>query len=299
MPATRRRPGPGGTVPDVARAPDRLGFFRSLPLPSRTEGIVITVLFVVTALALGVAAWQASNRTPPVFTPAENAAVSAGATSSAPGELESTPPGPAGTPVLAFYGDRYVAETEQGGAGRAGWPAIVSERIGAEGTEPHAVPDAGYVAVSDFSGDTFLTLAQRLPEPDADVTVVFGSRNDLEATPAQITTAATRTIEAIREAAPQTRLLVIGPVWPDADVPRALLPARDAVRQAAAAAGVTFVDPLALRWFVDDRGLIGEDLISPNDEGHAYLADQIEPFVRDLLEDVDARVPSGTASNTP
>jgi hypothetical protein len=67
------------------------------------------------------------------------------------------------------------------------------------------------------------------------------------------------------------------------------------VRQAAAAAGVTFVDPLALRWFLDDRGLIGEDLASPNDEGHAYLADQIEPFVRELLRTAEV----GAATPTP
>lgn len=270
----------------MARQADRPGFFKSLPLPSRTEGIVIAVLLLVTAIAVGVAAWVASNRTPPEFDPPANA----GATERSTPPAGTTAPrstAPAETsdaPVLAFYGDWYTAGTQQGGLGAAGWPAIVSERLGAEGTQPHALTDAGYVATSSFGDATFVTLAEQLPEPDADVTVVFGSRNDYRATPAQITAAATRTFEIIRAAAPQTRLLVIGPAWTDAAVPAELPPVRDAVRQAAAAADVTFIDPLVGRWFFDDVGLIGRDLISPTDAGHAYLADLIEPLIRDLLE---------------
>ncbi|WP_097193852.1 SGNH/GDSL hydrolase family protein [Blastococcus aggregatus] len=269
----------------MARQPDRPGFFSGLPLPSRTEGIVIAVLLLLTAIAVGIAAWVASNRTPPEFEPPANAAATerttppAGTTaprSSAPAESSDAP-------VLAFYGDRFTAGTQQGGLGPAGWPAIVTERLGAESTEPHALTDAGYVATSSFGDATFVSLAELRPEPDADVTVVFGSRNDYEATPAQITAAATRTFEIIRAAAPQTRLLVIGPAWTDAAVPSELPPVRDAVREAAAAADVPFIDPLVGRWFFDGVGLIGRDAISPTDAGHAYLADLIEPLVRDLL----------------
>ncbi|SDF58416.1 Lysophospholipase L1 [Blastococcus fimeti] len=288
--ARRRVRGPGGTVPDVARQPDRPGFFRSLPLPSRTEGIVIAVLLLLTAIAVGVAAWVASNRTPPEFDPPANAGATERATPSASttAPRSTDPSDPSDAPVLAFYGDWYTAGTQQGGLGPAGWPAIVGERLGARSTEPHALTDAGYVATSSFGDATFVSLAELQPEPDADVTVVFGSRNDYRATPAQITAAATRTFELIRAAAPQTRLLVIGPAWTDAAVPAELPPVRDAVRSAAAAADVTFIDPLVGRWFFDGVGLIGRDLISPTDPGHAYLADLIEPLVRDLLENAPA-----------
>ncbi|MGY2126952.1 SGNH/GDSL hydrolase family protein [Blastococcus sp. SYSU DS0617] len=277
----------------MARAPDRPGFFRSLPLPSRTEGIVIGVLLLVAAIAVGLSAWHASNRTPPEFDPPANANANAGATAS-PSAGPSTS---SEAPVLAFYGDLYTAGTPQGGLGPAGWPAILSERLDAEPTEPHALPDAGYVATSELGGFTFATLAERQPEPDADVTIVFGSRNDYQAGPAQITAAARRTFDIIRANAPDTELLVIGPAWTDAAVPPELPPVRDALLQAAVAASVRFVDPLAERWFFDDLGLIGTDLVSPTDAGHVYLADQIEPYVRDLLDDPAAA--STTTTGTP
>lgn len=261
-----------------------------MPLPSRTEGLVIAVLLFLTAAGVGLAAWYASNRTTPEFEAPANAGASE---TTSPAE-----PSSAGSPVLAFYGDRYTGGTPLGGLGAAGWPSIVSERLGAEATEPHALPDAGYVAASSLGGLTFESLVTEDPEPDADVTIVFGSRNDFQASPQEITAAATRTVELIRATAPETELLVIGPAWTDAAVPPELPPVRDAVRQAALAAGVTFVDPLAERWFFDDIGLIGPDLVSPTDAGHAYLADQIEPFVRDLLAGSAATTSAGAASPT-
>lgn len=281
----------------MARAPDGPGFFARLPLPSRTEGLVILVVLLVTAIAVGASAWYAGNRTPPAFDPPADAGSSAEATAgpTAGTTARTTAPTTERAPVLAVYGDWYVSGTDQGGVGPAGWPAIVSQRIGAEATVPHAAPAAGYVAES-ATGDTFLTLAQNTPEPTADVTIVFGSRNDYLSTPAEITAAATRTFETIRATAPQTELLVIGPAWTDAAVPPELLPVRDAVQQAAAAAGATFVDPIAERWFFDDTGLISTDLISPTDAGHVYLADRIEPVVRQLLAEAPDLDPATAAT---
>ena len=267
---------PGGTVRLVARDPGRPGFFRSLPLPSRTEGAVIAAVLVITALFVGGSAWYASNRATPVFEPPTKAS------RSDPSAAEST----AHAPVLAVYGDGYVSGTSQGGVGPAGWPAIFSARVGAEPTTVHAVPGAGYVAEAPTTGDTFGTLAQQGPEPTADVTIVFGSRNDYFAAPDAVYAAATRTFTTIRAAAPNTRLLVIGPAWTDAAVPGQLPRVRDAVARAAADAQATFVDPLADRWFVGLPQLIGTDVVNPTDAGHVYLADRIEPAVRQVLATV-------------
>jgi lysophospholipase L1-like esterase len=277
--------------------PGQPGFLRSLPLPSRREGLVLLVVLLVTGIAVGAAALYASTRTVPAYDPPEDADASVPPTSST--TTVTTPPSPtARNPVLAFYGDWYVSGTDQGGRGPAGWPAIVSERIGAEGLVPHAAPDAGYVAASAATGDTFLSLAESDPEPAADVTIVFGGRNDYRAGPAEITAAAIRTFETIRAAAPQTQLLVIGPAWTDAVVPPELPPIRNAVQEAAAAAGATFVDPLAEGWLFDDPELLGADGISPSDAGHAYLADRIEPVVRQLLADVPGIDPAVAAAPT-
>lgn len=249
---------------------------------------MILVVLAVTALVVGASAWYASNRTPPAFDPPDEAAVSTAPTTAPPDR----------TPVLAFYGDWFVSGTDEGGLGPAGWPAIVSERVGAKGTPPHAVADAGYVADSAITADTFVTLAENSPERDADVTIVFGGRNDYLAEPAEITAAATRTFQAIRAAAPETQLLVIGPAWSDAAVPEEIPPIRDAVQQAAVGAGATFVDPLTERWFFDDLGLFGADVISPTDAGHLYLADRIEPVVRQLLSTAPGAEASETAAPT-
>jgi hypothetical protein len=287
-PVSERRQEPDGTVRLVVRDPGRRRFFHSLPLPSRTEGAVIAAVLLIAALSVGGAAWYASNRTAPVFEPPPSAP------RSTPGDAVE-----ARAPVLAFYGDWYVSGTSQGGIGPAGWPAIVSQRIGAEGTAPHAVTDAGYVATSATAADTFVTLAVNNPEPRADVTIVFGSRNDYEVGAAEITAAATRTFDAIRAAAPQTQLLVIGPAWTDPAVPPELPPVRDAVQRAAEVAGATFIDPLADRWFFDEPSLISTDAISPSDTGHAYLADRIEPVVRQLLTDAPGIELPGEATSTP
>ncbi|TKJ23142.1 SGNH/GDSL hydrolase family protein [Blastococcus sp. CCUG 61487] len=253
-------------------------------MPSRTEGLVVLAILLVMAIAVGVSAWVASNRTPPSFDPPAAAA-------------QDSPEEPADRPVLAFYGDFLTSGTEYGGLGPAGWPALVSERLDAVSTPLHAVPEAGYVAGAT-TGSAFPALVERFPEPDADVTIVFGSRNDYVASPQQITAAATRTIEAILAAAPDTQVVVIGPAWTDVVVPPELPRVRDAVQLAAYVAGATWVDPLSERWFFDDAGLIATDAISPTDAGHVFMADQIEPVLRALLEGDAGATAGSTAGPT-
>ena len=74
-------------------------------------------------------------------------------------------------------------------------------------------------------------------------------------------------------------ILVIGPPWPTAEVPQTVLQVRDIVGAAASAAGATFVDPIAERWFVGRPDLIGADGVHPNDAGHAYIANMIAPLI--------------------
>jgi lysophospholipase L1-like esterase len=251
--------------------------------------LVIAAVLLITAVFVGGSAWYASNRGAPDFDPP------AEAQRTDAGTAEPTPH----APVLAFYGDGYVSGTSQGGVGAAGWPAIVSARVGAEPTPVHAVPGAGYVAQAPTTGDNFATLAQQAPEPTADVTIVFGSRNDYFAPPDAVYAGAVQTLTTIRAAAPNTRLLVIGPAWTDAAVPIQLPRVRDAVRRAAVDAQATFVDPLADGWFVGSPQLIGADVVNPTDEGHVYLADRIEPALRQLLADVPGAEPTGSAAAAP
>ncbi|MGY1698684.1 SGNH/GDSL hydrolase family protein [Geodermatophilus sp. SYSU D00766] len=193
----------------------------------------------------------------------------------------ATSPEPASTPVLAVYGDGYAAGNPSGGLGPAGWPAQVAASVGAE-LSLHAVARAGYAALG-VTGEDLPAVVRANPVPDAAVTVLFGSRNDGDESTPAVEANASAAIAAVRQQAPDTVLLVVGPVWSDGDVPAGVVAARDAVRSAAEAAGAEFVDPVAEGWFADVTGLIATDGVSPTDQGHAYLAERIAPAVEAAL----------------
>jgi hypothetical protein len=196
-----------------------------------------------------------------------------------PGRETTSPPAPASptadavNPVLAVYGDGYSAGSTFGGLGPAGWPSLVAQQIGAE-LRLNAVPKAGY-ASRGTSGQTFQDIARSSPVPHATITVVFGSRNDLGMGASTVRESARATYDAIRASAPSTTLVVVGPAWSEAAVVAELFTLRDAVRDAAEAAGAVFVDPLEDRWFDQPTGLIASDGVSPTDEGHSFLASRI------------------------
>lgn len=198
----------------------------------------------------------------------------------------AAPTRPRGTPVLAVYGDGYAAGNSSGGLGPAGWPARVASSAGAQ-LSLHAVPRAGYASVG-ATGQDLLQAVQATPVPDATVTVLFGSRNDAGEPVAAVQRNAAAAMAAVRDQAPGTTLLVIGPVWDDGSIPAGVVAARDAVRAAAEAAGVPFVDPLAEGWFARQSNLIAADGVSPTDAGHEYLAGLITPLVAAALEESPA-----------
>jgi hypothetical protein len=109
--------------------------------------------------------------------------------------------------------------------------------------------------------------------------VFFGSRNDQNVDPAQLSILAYGTFALARRIAPSATLLVIGPPWPTADPPAEILRARDALQYQAGVAGATFIDPIAQSWFVGQPELIAADGVHPTDAGHEYLADQIAPLL--------------------
>ena len=136
---------------------------------------------------------------------------------------------------------------------------------------------------SRAADETFLDQVRGAPEPDADVVVVFGSRNDKFLPAAEVKSQAVAVFDAVRAQSPSADLVVIGPAWDDDVPPNELFLARDAVASAAADAGALFVDPLAEEWLLDRPELIGLDGVHPNDAGHAYLAGLIEPSLREVL----------------
>jgi lysophospholipase L1-like esterase len=201
--------------------------------------------------------------------------------------LASSPTTPAAkptavpVPVLAVYGDGYSRGSDLGGQGPAGWPALVAEQLGAQ-LSLDAVSRTGYVSTGT-SGQDFAGLVAASPVPDAAVTVIFGSRNDLGQAPTAVGQRAAETFSLIRQTSPSTRLVVVGPTWSDADVPAEISAERDAVKAAAEQAGATFVDPLEDGWFRSPSGLIASDGVSPTDAGHQFIASALAPPLSNAL----------------
>lgn len=183
---------------------------------------------------------------------------------------------------VAVIGDSYTTGGDLGGLGPNGWTARawkglaqyripITADVGAEG-------GAGY-GTRGNRGSVFEDLTARTVKPDDVLVVFFGSRNDQNVDPARLSILAYGTFGLARRIAPSATFLVIGPPWPTADPPAAIVRIRDALQYQANVAGATFIDPIAEGWFVGQPGLIGADGVHPTDAGHQYMADKIVPLI--------------------
>lgn len=249
---------------------------RGLERPPRW-GIAVLVVLVIGNIALLTHLFLRPAATDP-YVPSSRASTVATPPVAPPADPRSTSDIPEEPAVLAVYGDGYTTGSAQGGQGSQGWPALVAEELGME-VRLGAASMAGYDSIG-VTGETFPQLVAANPVPDADVVVVFGSRNDQGSSPASVEAAAAQTMASARAAAPGAQLLIIGPAWSNAAPPSDLAELSTAVQRAALAAGATYVDPLAEGWFSEPGTLIASDGISPTDAGHAYLAELIAPRVQ-------------------
>ena len=197
-----------------------------------------------------------------------------------------TPP-PSPAIQVAIIGDSYTRGSEMGGKGAQGWPTLAMAELSRRGVniEPAVGADfgSGYVK-RGAKGTVFADQIPMVVKRDDRLVVLFGSLNDGSVPRPELSEPVQRTLAETRVAAPQARLLVIGPPWVGADPPSKVLGVRDVVKCQAEAFGATFVDPIAEGWFVDHPELIGSDGVHPTDAGHQYLADKIAPLIAQQLQ---------------
>src|SRR6202040_1835070 len=183
---------------------------------------------------------------------------------------------------IAVVGDSYTTGGDLGGLGSKGWTSNAWRLLAQQGipvtADVAAEGGAGYGTRGDH-GSVFEDLTADAVKPSDALVVYFGSRNDQEVDPTQLSILAWGTFQLARRTAPSARFLVIGPPWPTADPPDAVLRIRDALKYQAGVAGATFIDPIAAGWFLGKPGLIGKDGIHPTDAGHAYMAEKIAPLI--------------------
>lgn len=187
---------------------------------------------------------------------------------------------------VAIIGDSYTTGGEEGGLGANGWTTHAWQSLAGHGVpttfDVAAQGGSGYGARGDH-GDVFEDLTARAVRPDDVLVVFYGSRNDQAANPILLPAMVYSTFQLARKDAPRARFLVIGPPWPTADPPPAVLRIRDTLAYQARLAGAAFIDPIALGWFVGRPDLIGTDGVHPTDAGHAYMADKIAPLIAAAL----------------
>lgn len=183
---------------------------------------------------------------------------------------------------VAVIGDSYTAGSTEGGNGPNAWTQLAWQLLAKRGVQVDAdvaaEGGAGY-GQPGTQGSIFEDLAARAVHGNDALVVFFGSRNDQPVEPKKLAGMAGDTFKLARYAAPDAKFLVIGPPWPTATPPPAVLAIRDSLRAQAAATGMTFVDPIAENWFVGRPDLIGADGVHPNDAGHAYMAERIAPLI--------------------
>lgn len=192
--------------------------------------------------------------------------------------------GPAELPgeQIVVVGDSYTTGPNDSADDPGVWPAMVWQTLRGEGydIDPTVSGEggAGY-ARRGYQDSVFADKAKAIRR-STDLMVFFGSANDIDAPVGDVPGAVRSTLEQAQRAAPDAKLLVIGPAWPQPDPPPEVWQVRDIVRDEATALGATFVDPLEQRWLWDDPALIGADGIHPNRAGQEYLAGKIAPLIR-------------------
>lgn len=183
---------------------------------------------------------------------------------------------------IAVIGDSYTTGSDEGGRDAKGWPTQAWQILASQGiattADVGAEGGAGY-GTRGNRGGLFEDLTAATVKPDDTLVVFFGSRNDQGVEPAQLSILVYGTFQLARRIAPTAQFLVIGPPWPTADVPPAVLRIRDILKYQADLAGAAFEDPIAARWFVDRPELIGRDGVHPTDAGHTYMAEKIAPLI--------------------
>jgi acyl-CoA thioesterase-1 len=138
------------------------------------------------------------------------------------------------------------------------------------------VGGTGYTTPSAAGGDTYPDRADKVSR-DSDYVVISGGVNDATsytADPSKFTTAVKDTLDKAAAAAPQAKLIVVGPFWPYDEKAPSIGAMNKIVKSAADDHDAVFIDALQAGWMSDpavaDNML--PDHLHPNQKGYDALA---------------------------
>jgi lysophospholipase L1-like esterase len=174
----------------------------------------------------------------------------------------------------AFIGDSVAA-----GAGASTpskrWATLLSTANGwTEINVAHA--QTGYLRAGSKAPCTadscpnFATAATAAVQAGVDLVIITGGANDLGEDPATAAASVAATLTTLRTGLPNAQIVVVNPWWDMRQNNPALATYTEAIKAAAAAAGVTYADTgQPLTGHVDR---VTPDGLQANDTGHAFIA---------------------------
>ncbi|HEX5589123.1 MAG TPA: SGNH/GDSL hydrolase family protein [Candidatus Limnocylindrales bacterium] len=181
--------------------------------------------------------------------------------------------------LAVFLGDSYTSGYRGVGEGANGWPARVGSSFGWQ-VRNLAVPGIGFVNPG-WTGQPIRTLVDDAIAARPSIVVVAGGHNDLKYGTARVADAADAVLDRLRGALPNALLVVVGPIWHEADVPDTILALRNHLRTKAGRIGALFIDPIAGGWFTGaNRQYIGADGVHPTNAGHRHIATKVLTILR-------------------
>ncbi|WIB25443.1 SGNH/GDSL hydrolase family protein [Curtobacterium sp. MCSS17_015] len=219
---------------------------------------IIVVLVAIMAIMMVVLATQHVNDSKPA----------AGAEASPVPTLTSAPH-QLGDKV-AFIGDSYTGGTGATDKSKA-FPQVLADKEGWRFTIV-ACGGGGYVNPGNCGSAYQDHLAEAL-DAKPSIVIISGGRNDTTFPAEQVRANAATTLQRVKDALPDAKIYVTSPVWDDDAPSTKLAGVQDAVKSAAEAADVDYLDigePLH-----GHPELLSADSVHPNDDGHAAIATAI------------------------
>ena len=170
---------------------------------------------------------------------------------------------------VAIMGDSFTRGV--GASDGVGYATTIGQQL-CWNTQIDGQSSTGYANPGPAGSKPYTDRAASVAESQAPLIIVQGSTND--AGRPGIEQAATATFETLKRESPQSKIVAVGPTAPPSVDRVQVMADRDAVRSAAARAGVTFIDPIALGWLADPT-LYGPDELHPTREGHNLMAESL------------------------
>jgi lysophospholipase L1-like esterase len=223
-------------------------------------------------------------------------ALAVAAITAAVGVLTNQPAPITGDPVstvtltrrnVVVLGDSYAGGSSMDSGPGYRWPALLANRDNFN-VHVQAVGGSGFTVDGPGKPDTSIPdQAQHITRYGTpDVVVIMAARNDIhQSAVGKVGAAVTTTLATIHRHAPAARVLLVGPVWAGDVTPSLYRVFATLEWRADKAAGGAYIDGATQPgpWLKGHPEMIGTDHVHPNDQGHALMADKINPALQVAL----------------